>query len=55
MSSVTFYKQRTKLGSMDASMMARLKELEEKAIDSRKCTLKSTKMLIFSKRPSQKW
>jgi putative transposase len=29
MSSATFYKWRTKYGGMDASMMARLKELEE--------------------------
>jgi putative transposase len=29
MSSATFYKWRAKYGGMDASMMARLKELEE--------------------------
>jgi putative transposase len=29
MSSATFYKWRAKLGGMDASMMARLKELED--------------------------
>ncbi len=29
MSSATFYKWRTKFGGMDASMMTRLKELEE--------------------------
>ncbi len=29
MSSATFYKWRSKYGGMDASMMARLKELEE--------------------------
>lgn len=29
MSSATFYKWRTKFGGMDASMMSRLKELEE--------------------------
>ena len=29
MSSATFYKWRAKYGSMDASLMARLKELEE--------------------------
>lgn len=29
MSSATFYKWRTKYGGMDASMMARLKELED--------------------------
>lgn len=29
MSSATFYKWRSKFGGMDASMMARLKELEE--------------------------
>ena len=29
MSSATFYKWRTKYGGMDASMMTRLKELEE--------------------------
>ena len=29
MSSATFYKWRTKFGGMDASMMARLKELED--------------------------
>ena len=29
MSSATFYKWRTKFGGMDASMMMRLKELEE--------------------------
>ena len=29
MSSATFYKSRTKFGGMDASMMTRLKELEE--------------------------
>lgn len=29
MSSATFYKWRTKFGDMDASMMTRLKELEE--------------------------
>lgn len=29
MSSATFYKRRSKYGGMDASMMARLKELEE--------------------------
>lgn len=31
MSSATFYKWRTKFGGMDASMMTRLKELEEQS------------------------
>lgn len=31
MSSATFYKWRTKFGGMDASMMTRLKELEEES------------------------
>lgn len=41
MSSATFYKWRTKFGGMDASMMTRLKELERKTVDLRRCTLRS--------------
>ena len=41
MSSATFYKWRSKYGGMDASMMARLKELEEENRRLKKCMQKS--------------
>jgi len=41
MSSATFYKWRAKYGSMDASLMARLNELEDANRRLKKCFLKS--------------
>jgi putative transposase len=41
MSSATFYKWRAKFGGMDASLMARLKELEAENVRLKKCTPKS--------------
>ncbi|GHX14210.1 transposase [Vibrio cholerae] len=41
MSSATFYKWRAKFGGMDASLMARLKELEAENARLKKCTPKS--------------
>jgi len=40
-SNATFYKWRSKFGGMDASLMARMKELEEETGASRKCMSKS--------------
>ena len=41
MSSATFYKWRARFGGMDASMMARLKELESENARLKKCMPKS--------------
>ncbi|GIA36091.1 transposase [Vibrio cholerae] len=41
MSSAAFYKWRAKFGGMDASLMARLKELEAENARLKKCTPKS--------------
>ena len=41
MSSATFYKWRAKYGGMDASLMARMKELEEENRRLKKCMPKS--------------
>src|SRR5471030_470921 len=41
MSTASFYKWRAKFGGMDASLMARMKELEEENSGSRRCMPKS--------------
>ena len=41
MSDATFYKWRAKFGGMDASLMKRLRELEEENRRLKKCMLKS--------------
>ncbi|EEO01802.1 ISSod2 transposase OrfA [Vibrio albensis VL426] len=41
MSSATFYKWRAKFGGMDASLMARLRDLEAENARLKKCTPKS--------------
>ena len=41
MSSASFYKWRAKYGGMDASLMKRMKELEDENPRLKKCTLKS--------------
>ena len=53
-SSATFYKWRSKFGGMDASLMARLKELEEEIVASRKCMPRSASRPRSSPRPWQK-
>jgi len=41
-SDATFYKWRAKYGSMDTSMMARMRELEAENAASRRCTSKKS-------------
>lgn len=53
-SSDTFYKWRIKFGSMDASLMARLRELEEENRRLKKCTPKSASKPKLSRKPWQK-
>ncbi len=54
MSTASFYKWRSKFGGMDASLMARMKELEEENKRLKKCTPKSASRLKSSPRLSQK-
>ena len=54
MSSATFYKWRARFGGMDASMMARLKELESENARLKKIMPKSDSKRRFSKRPLKK-
>jgi putative transposase len=53
-STTTFYKWRTKFGGMDASLMARLKELEDENRRLKKCMLRSASRPKSSPRPWQK-
>ena len=41
MSSACFYQWRSKYGGMDASLMKRMKELEEKIVGLKRCMLKN--------------
>src|SRR5690554_3714781 len=51
MSSAQFYKWRAKFGGMDASMMKRLKELEDENKRLKKCMLKSDSRLRSARKP----
>jgi len=53
-SSATFYKWRTKFGGMDASLMARLRELEDENRRLKKCTPTSGSKPKSSRKPWQK-
>ena len=53
-SSATFYKWRTTFGGMDASLMTRLRELEEENRRLKKCTPKSALKPKSSRKPWQK-
>ncbi len=56
MSSATFYKWRSKYGGMDASMMARLKELEEENRRLKKMYAEERlKAEIVQEAPQKKW
>ena len=54
MSSATFYKWRSKYGGMDASMMSRLKELEDENRRLKKCMPKCSYKPTSSRRRWQK-
>ena len=54
MSSASFYKWRAKFGGMDASMMARLKELEDENRRLKKMYAEERLRLTFSRKPSKK-
>ena len=54
MSSASFYQWRAKFGGMDASMMARLEELEDENRRLKKCTPRSDSSRAFSRKPSKK-
>jgi putative transposase len=54
MSSASFYKWRSRFGGMDASMMARLKALEEENRRLKKCMLRSDSTLKLFRRLWQK-
>ncbi|TCT85387.1 transposase [Gibbsiella quercinecans] len=54
MSNASFYKWRSRFGGMDASMMTRLKELEEENRPSKKCMLKSVSRPKLFRKPWQK-
>ena len=49
-SAAQFYKWRSKFGGMDASMMKRMKELEDENRRLKKCTPKRNSKLIFVRR-----
>lgn len=51
MSSAQFYKWRAKFGGMDASMMKRLKELEDENKRLKKCTQKNASRLKSARKP----
>ena len=56
MSSATFYKWRTKYGGMDASLMARLKELEDENRRLKKMYAEERlKAEVISEAMSKKW
>jgi putative transposase len=54
MSNVSFYKWLSRFGGMDASMMARLKELEDKNRRLKKCMPKNGSKRRSFRRPWQK-
>ena len=51
MSSASFYKWRSKYGGMDASMVSRMKELEDENRRLKKCMLKSgpTETILYKR------
>jgi putative transposase len=55
MSNAGFYKWRSRFGGMDASMMTRLKELEDENRRLKKCMLKSASKPKSFRKPWQKW
>ena len=55
MSNACFYKWRSRFGGMDASMMARLKELEEENRRLKRCTPKSGSKPRSSGSHGKKW
>lgn len=54
MSSVNFYKWRSRFGGIDASMMACLKELEDENWRLKKCMPKSVLKLRLFRKPCKK-
>ena len=54
MGNSTFYKWRSKYGGMDASLMSRMKELEDENRRLKKCMLKSDLNLKLYKKPWKK-
>lgn len=54
MSNASFYKWRSRFGGMDASMMTRLKELEDENLRLKKCMLKSASKPKSFRKPWQK-
>ena len=54
MSSATFYKWRAKYGGMDASMVSRLKELEDENRRLKKCMPRCNYKPTYLRRPWQK-
>ncbi len=54
MSNATFYKWRAKYGGMDASLIARLKELETENAKLKKCMLKRGSKPKSFRKPCQK-
>jgi putative transposase len=55
MSNASFYKWRSRFGGMDASMMTRLKELEDENRRLKKCMRRSASKPKSFRKPWQKW